>query len=71
MVLLWEMTHQHRMFCLSCIEQKHCTFPKISPMVLLEYFGFAFILNNEIQKKNASAVNAFLETLLSGKKTDL
>lgn len=40
-------------------------------MVLLEYFGFSFILNNEIQKKNAAAVNAFLETLLSGKKTDL
>lgn len=40
-------------------------------MVLLEYFGFAFILNNEIPPKNAAAVNAFLETLLSGKKTDL
>lgn len=40
-------------------------------MVLLEYFGFSFIWNNKIQKKNAAAGNAFLETVLSGKKSDL
>lgn len=36
--------------------------------VLPEYFDSSFIRNKEIQKKNAAAIDAFLETLSLGGK---